>query len=96
METGVSTDLALGGSYTFTGKAGTDNSRFLLRVDDTTITEIGRRLDKSPQAFSQKCKRNNFTIAELQDIAMVTGCRLECAFVFPNGNRIELGDVKND
>ena len=40
METAVSTDLALGGSYTFTGKAGTDNSRFLLRVDDTTITEI--------------------------------------------------------
>ncbi|MCR5341944.1 MAG: XRE family transcriptional regulator [Butyrivibrio sp.] len=59
---------------------------------DTTVAEIGRRLDKSPQAFSQKCKRDNFTISELQDIAMVTGCRLECAFVMPSGERIELGD----
>lgn len=59
---------------------------------DISVAEIGRRLDKSPQAFSQKCKRENFTISELQDIAMVTGCRLECAFVMPSGDRIELGD----
>ena len=59
---------------------------------DTSVAEIGRRLNKSPQAFSQKCKRENFTISELQDIAMVTGCRLECAFVMPIGDRIELGD----
>ena len=59
---------------------------------DSTLAEIGRRLDKSPQAFSQKCKRNSFSVAELQDIAMVTGCKLECAFVLPNGERIELGD----
>ncbi len=59
---------------------------------DTSVAEIGRRLNKSPQAFSQKCKRENFTISELQDIAMVTGCRLECAFVMPSGERIELGD----
>jgi hypothetical protein len=59
---------------------------------DTSVAEIGRRLNKSPQAFSQKCKRENFTISELQDIAMVTGCRLECAFVMPSGDRIELGD----
>ena len=39
-ETGISTDLALGGSYTFTGKAGTDNSRFLLSVDEATLTGI--------------------------------------------------------
>ncbi len=59
---------------------------------DTSAAEIGRRLNKSPQAFSQKCKRDNFTITELQNIAMVTGCKLECAFVLPSGERIELGD----
>ncbi len=66
--------------------------KILAVKSDTTLAEIGRRLDKSPQSFSQKCKRNNFTVAELQDIAMVTGCKLECAFVLPDGERIELGD----
>ena len=70
--------------------------RILALKNDITVTEIGRRLDKSPQAFSQKCKRNSFTISELQNIAMVTGCKLECAFVLPNGERIELGDVNYD
>jgi len=70
--------------------------RVLAAKNDITLTEIGRRLDKSPQAFSQKCKRENFTISDLQNIAMVTGCKLECAFVLPNGERIEMGDIRND
>ncbi len=70
--------------------------KVLAAKNDITITEIGRRLDKSPQAFSQKCKRESFTISELQNIAMVTGCKLECAFVMPNGERIEMGDIRND
>jgi hypothetical protein len=58
---------------------------------DMTVSEIGRRLNKSPQAFSQKIKRGNFTIDELEDIAMVTGCTFECAFFLPNGEKITLG-----
>ena len=57
-----------------------------------TLSEIGRRLNKSPQAFSQKIKRGNFTIDELEDIAMVTGCKFECAFILPNGERIPIGE----
>lgn len=53
-----------------------------------TISEIGRRLNKSPQAFSQKIKRGNFTIDDLYEIALVTGCKLECSFVLPNGDKI--------
>lgn len=49
---------------------------------------IGRRLNKSPQAFSQKIKRGKFTIDDLQDIAIVTGCKLGCSFLFPDGERI--------
>ncbi len=70
--------------------------KVLAAKNDITITEIGRRLDKSPQAFCQKCKRESFTISELQNIAMVTGCKFECAFVMPNGERIEMGDMSND
>lgn len=55
---------------------------------DLSISEIGRRLNKSPQAFSQKLKRGCFTLDDLEDIALVTGCKLECSFVFPDGERI--------
>lgn len=57
---------------------------------DLNISEIGRRLNKTPQAFSQKIKRGNFTIDDLQEIAMVTGCKFECSFVLPNGEKINI------
>ncbi len=53
-------------------------------------SEIGRRLNRTPQAFSQKLKRGKFTIEELQDIAMVCGCEFECAFKLPNGDTIDI------
>ena len=55
---------------------------------DLSLSEIGRRLDKTPQAFCQKIKRGNFTIDDLNDIAMVTGCKLKCFFEFPDGETI--------
>lgn len=51
-------------------------------------------MDKSPQAFSQKIKRGSFTLDDMQDIALATGCSFECAFVFPDGERIEIGGRK--
>lgn len=55
-----------------------------------TLTEIGQRLDKSPQAFSQKMKRGNYTLDELEEIALATGCQLQCRFELPNGEIIIL------
>lgn len=52
------------------------------------ISEMARRLGKSPQAFSQKIKRGTFTLDELNEIALATGSKLECAFVMPNGEKI--------
>lgn len=57
-----------------------------------SISEIGRRLNKSPQAYSQKLKRGKITIEDLQDIAMVSGCRLKCDFVFPDGEDIHIAE----
>jgi predicted DNA-binding protein YlxM (UPF0122 family) len=65
-----------------------DQIKMLCIKSDLSISEIGRRLNKTPQAFSQKMKRGNFTIDDLNDIAMVSGCKLECSFVFPNGDKI--------
>ena len=58
-----------------------DELKILAVKTDMTITEMGRRMDKSPQAFSQKIKRGTFTLDDLQEIAMATGSTFECAFV---------------
>ena len=55
-----------------------------------TLSGIGERLDKSPQAFSQKMKRGNYTLDELEEIAIVTGVKLNCNFELPNGEIIRL------
>ena len=65
--------------------------KMLCVKSDLSLSEIGRRLNKTPQAFSQKMKRGNFTIDDLIDIAMVSGCKFECSFLFPNGDKISIG-----
>ncbi len=64
--------------------------KILCIKSDLTISEIGRRLNKTPQAFSQKIKRGNFTIDDTSEIAMVTDSKLECSFVLPNGEKIKI------
>lgn len=55
-----------------------------------TFSEISGRLDKSPQAFSQKMKRGNYTLDELDEIARATGAKVTCSFELPNGEIIKL------
>lgn len=57
---------------------------------DMTLSEIGEKLDKSPQAFSQKMKRGKYSLNELEDIANVTGTKVHCYFELPNGEKIVL------
>jgi len=64
--------------------------KMLCAKSEISISEIGRRLNKTPQAFSQKLKRGNITIDDLRDIAMVSGCKLECSFVFPDGDKVNI------
>ncbi len=53
-----------------------------------SVSELGRMTGKSPQAFSQKMKRESFTVDELKDIAKVAGCKFEGTFILPNGDRV--------
>ena len=53
-------------------------------------SELARRLNKSPQAFGQKIKRGSFTIDDLFDIALVSGCQIECKFIYPDGEIIKI------
>lgn len=64
--------------------------KMLCLKSNISMAEMARRLNKSPQAFNQKLKRGNFTIEELSDIALVSGCEFKCEFQYPNGDRIAI------
>ncbi len=53
-----------------------------------SVSELGRMTGKSPQAFSQKMKRESFTVDELKRIAEAAGCRYEGTFIMPNGEKV--------
>lgn len=53
-----------------------------------SVSELARRCDASPQAFSQKMKREGFTPTELKDIAKAIGCEYETSFILPNGEKV--------
>lgn len=55
-----------------------------------SLAEMARRLNKTPQAFNQKMKRGKFSIEELLDIALVSGCELKCEFIYPNGDKVKI------
>lgn len=64
--------------------------KMLCIKSDMSLAELARRLNKTPQAFSQKMKRGNFSVEELMDIAVVAGCELKCDFVYPNEDKITI------
>lgn len=53
-----------------------------------SVSELARLYGSSPQAFSQKLKRDGFTPAELKEVAKAVGCTYESAFSLPNGEKI--------
>ena len=53
-----------------------------------SVSELARCCGSSPQAFSQKMKREGFTPADLKDVAAAVGCGFESAFILPNGERV--------
>jgi len=53
-----------------------------------SVSELGRMSGKSPQAFSQKIKRESFTVDELKHIAEAAGCIYEGTFIMPSGDKV--------
>ena len=53
-----------------------------------SVSELGRLVNKSPQAFSQKMKRESFTVDELKQIAQAANCEFEGSFILPSGERV--------
>jgi transcriptional regulator with XRE-family HTH domain len=55
-----------------------------------SVAELARKCGKSPQAFSQKMKRDGFSMKELKEVAETVGCQFVPAFILPNGDRVEM------
>ena len=53
-----------------------------------SVSKLGRMTGKRPQAFSQKMKRESFTVDELKQVAEAAGCQYEGAFITPSGERV--------
>lgn len=53
-----------------------------------SVSELARLYGSSPQAFSQKMKREGFTPAELKKVAAAAGCEYSASFILPNGDTI--------
>ena len=58
--------------------------------NELTITEIARRLGTSPQALSQKIRRGKLSLDDLDNIAVVSGCKLECNFILAGGEKVPI------
>ncbi|MDD4371870.1 MAG: helix-turn-helix transcriptional regulator [Anaerostipes sp.] len=54
-----------------------------------SVSELARRCGVSPQAFSQKMKRNKFTVDDLKQIAKIVNCEYKTSFILENGETVD-------
>ena len=52
----------------------------LVKRGNLSEAELARRLSTTPQNFNKKMKRDNFTEADLREIAAALDCELEAGF----------------
>lgn len=62
--------------------------RVLCVRQNISVSELARRVGKSPQNFNAKLKRESFTVTDLELIAKVTGTEFERKFILENGERV--------
>lgn len=53
-----------------------------------SVSELARRIGKSPQAFNAKLKRQSFTIEELDTIADAVNAKFVRSFLLPSGDNV--------
>lgn len=69
-----------------------DMIRQLCDQMNISISELARRLGKSPQNFGKKLKREIITLEELKAITDVMDVKFEQVFILPDGNEIKTGN----
>jgi transcriptional regulator with XRE-family HTH domain len=53
-----------------------------------SVAELARRIGTTPQNLSGKMKRESFTVAELENIAVAVNSSFERKFILKNGEEI--------
>jgi len=54
-----------------------------------SVSELARRIGKTPQNFNKKLQRETVTLDELKDVLCV---KFEQAFILPGGNEINISN----
>ncbi len=67
----------------------------LCKKMNISISELARRIGQSPQNFNKKLKRGTVSFEEMMTIAEALGVKYEQAFVLKNGEKIQIGNVKD-
>ncbi len=68
-----------------------DMVRELCDKKNICIAELCRRIGQTPQNFNKKLQRDTISFKELIIIAEALDVGYQQAFVFPNGEKIEIG-----
>lgn len=67
-----------------------DMIRELCEKKNISLAELARRIGQSPQNFNKKLKRGTVSFDEMVEIAGTLGVIYEQAFIFQNGEKIQM------
>lgn len=67
-----------------------DMIRELCEKKNINLAELARRIGQSPQNFNKKLKRETVSFEEMMEIAETLGVKYEQAFIFQNGEKIQM------
>lgn len=67
-----------------------DMIRQLCEKKNVSLAELCRRIKQTPQNFNKKLKRGTVSFEEMMAIAEALNVGYEQAFVFPDGEKIEI------
>lgn len=67
-----------------------DMIRELCKKMNISNAELARQIGQSPQNFNKKLKRGTVSVGELMFFADTLGIVFQQAFIFPDGEKIEI------
>lgn len=63
--------------------------KILLTKTGMTVSQISEKQGKTPQNFYKKLHKDNFSVKELQEIALLAGAELEINFIITRSDKVE-------
>ncbi|MEK5334372.1 helix-turn-helix domain-containing protein [Lysinibacillus sp. FSL W8-0992] len=66
----------------------TEEIKILLIKTGKSVTEVAEALGTSSQNLSNKMRRDDFKVSELEEIAKICGAKFESNFLLEDGSKI--------